>query len=135
MGRIRAKDTKPEMVVRRLVHGLGYRFRLHSRKLPGRPDLVFPGRKKVLFVHGCFWHAHEGCRRAFSPKARSEYWRAKLQANRERDARVCEELAHLGWSWLVVWECEIKDPSLPLRLSRFLGPTREAKTGTGCHTT
>lgn len=133
MGRIRAKDTKPELVVRRMVHGMGYRYRLHSPKLPGKPDLVFPSKKKALFVHGCFWHAHEGCRRAFSPKARPGYWRAKLQGNRERDVRACEELARIGWSWLVVWECEIKEPLLPERLSRFLGPARE-KDGVGCPT-
>jgi len=121
MARIRAKNTKPELVVRRLVHRMGYRYRLHSSKLPGRPDLAFPGRKKAVFVHGCFWHAHQGCRRAFLPKTRPEYWETKLRANRERDVRVCHELERLGWSWLIVWECEVGSPSLPERLIHFLG--------------
>jgi DNA mismatch endonuclease Vsr len=121
MGRIRAKDTKPEMVVRRLAHALGYRFRIHSSKLPGRPDLVFPARRKAVFVHGCFWHAHPGCRRAFSPKTRPDYWRAKLDANRERDARAVSQLEKQGWSVLVIWECEVGDPSLADHLSQFLG--------------
>jgi DNA mismatch endonuclease (patch repair protein) len=129
MGRIRAKDTQPERVVRRLVQGMGYRYRLHSPRLPGKPDLAFPGRKKALFVHGCFWHAHPGCRRAFSPKTRPEYWESKLRTNRERDARACGELGRLGWSWIVVWECEVNEPSLADRLSRFLGAARTSRRG------
>lgn len=124
MSRVRGKDTKPELVVRRLVHGLGYRFRLHRRDLPGSPDLVFPGRRKVIWVHGCFWHQHPdpNCKLARMPKSRLEFWEAKLSANRERDAVKMAELTALGWDALVVWECEIKDKGvLAARLKEFLG--------------
>lgn len=124
MSRVRGKDTKPELVVRRLVHGLGYRFRLHRRDLPGSPDLVFPGRRKVIWVHGCFWHQHPdpNCKLARMPKSRLEFWEAKLSANRERDAVKMTELTALGWDALVVWECEIKDRGvLAARLKEFLG--------------
>lgn len=124
MSRVRGKDTKPELVVRRLVHGLGYRFRLHRRDLPGSPDLVFPGRRKVIWVHGCFWHQHPdpNCKLARMPKSRLEFWETKLSANRERDAVKMAELAALGWDALVVWECEIKDKGiLAARLKEFLG--------------
>ena len=109
MSRIRGRDTKPELVVRRLAHALGYRFRLHRRDLPGAPDLVFSGRKKVVFVHGCFWHRHPGCRFAYHPKSNVEFWQKKFESNTERDARVLRELQQGGWSPLVVWECEISD--------------------------
>lgn len=124
MSRVRGKDTKPELVVRRLVHVLGYRFRLHRRDLPGSPDLVFPGRRKVIWVHGCFWHQHPdpNCKLARMPKSRLEFWEAKLSANRERDAVKMAELTALGWDALVVWECEIKDKGvLAARLKEFLG--------------
>lgn len=124
MSRVRGKDTKPELVVRRLVHGLGYRFRLHRRDLPGSPDLVFPGRRKVIWVHGCFWHQHPdpNCKLARMPKSRLEFWETKLSANCERDAVKMAELAALGWDALVVWECEIKDKGiLAARLKEFLG--------------
>lgn len=106
MARVGPRDTKPEMIVRRILHALGYRFRLQATELPGRPDIVFRPRKKVIFVHGCFWHRHPGCRRTTSPKARREFWEAKFSANQARDERVQEELKSLGWSSLVVWECE-----------------------------
>lgn len=110
MGRVRNKDTKPELVIRKLIHGLGYRYRLHSRKLPGRPDLVFAARKKVIFVHGCFWHRHgEACVLTRWPKSRLEFWRPKLQANHRRDGENQRTLATLGWRFLVVWECELSD--------------------------
>lgn len=109
MSRIRGKDTKPELTVRRLAHALGYRFRLHRRDLPGAPDLVFPKRKKVIFVHGCFWHQHPGCRFAYRPKSNQAFWRRKFESNAERDARVLEQLRDSGWSSLVIWECETAD--------------------------
>jgi len=107
MSRVRSRDTKPEMRVRRIVHGNGYRYRLHVRALPGNPDIVFPSRQKVIFVHGCFWHRHPGCAR--SPKSKLDFWLPKLNANRERDLRNQEMLQKLGWNCLVIWECELKD--------------------------
>lgn len=106
MRRIRAQDTAPEMRVRRLVHRLGYRYRLHRRDLPGRPDLAFPSRKKVIFVHGCFWHRHPGCSRTRTPKSRVSYWEEKFRSNVARDVRKQAELRTLGWDFLIVWECE-----------------------------
>jgi DNA mismatch endonuclease (patch repair protein) len=110
MSLVRSRDTKPEMAVRRALHRLGYRFRLHRKDLPGKPDLVFPRRKKVIFVHGCFWHGHDaaGCKLARMPKSRQEFWEAKIRANSERDARSIEALKKLGWGVYVVWECELK---------------------------
>ncbi|MFC3285988.1 very short patch repair endonuclease [Litchfieldella rifensis] len=109
MARVRAKDTKPEMHVRRLIHGMGYRYRLHARDLPGRPDLVFRSRRRVIFVHGCFWHRHPGCSHARIPKSRTEFWRTKLEGNRRRDVMNRIELRRLGWRSLVIWECQLKD--------------------------
>lgn len=120
MSRIRARDTKPELRVRRLLHGLGYRFRLHRRTLPGTPDLVFPSRKKAIFVHGCFWHRHEGCRLARLPKTRQDFWLPKLEGNRARDLRDQAALRDLGWEVLVVWECEVQSQDLRDRLVAFL---------------
>lgn len=121
MSRVRAKDTKPEMVVRRLLHAAGYRYRLHARDLPGKPDLVFPGRRKVVFINGCFWHRHGGCALARLPKSRTEFWTDKLERNRERDERNVAALRELGWEVLTVWECEVRDPdSLMPRVVAFL---------------
>ncbi|GER09403.1 Very short patch repair protein [compost metagenome] len=106
MAGIKGKDTKPEMVVRKLIHGMGFRFRLHRRDLPGSPDLVFPRLRKVIFVHGCFWHRHPGCRFAYTPKSNAEFWLTKLEGNMRRDAAVQDALAALGWDVMVVWECE-----------------------------
>lgn len=108
MSRIKGRDTKPEMVVRKLIHGMGYRYRLHLAGLAGRPDLVFRSRKKVIFVHGCFWHRHEdsSCRLSRMPKSNLDFWKAKLEANRERDLKNIETLTKSGWKVLVVWECE-----------------------------
>lgn len=115
------KDTRPEMIVRRLAHSLGYRFRLHRRDLPGKPDLVFAGRRKVIFVHGCFWHGH-GCRRGARPGTNVEFWNAKLAKNVERDRVQVEALREVGWEPLVIWECETKDAKrLAGELRRFLG--------------
>lgn len=107
MSRIRGKDTKPELYVRRMVHAEGYRYRLHRKSLPGSPDLVFPGRKKVIFVHGCFWHQH-GCKMSKMPKTRPEYWFEKFERNRMRDEKNRLELEDLEWQVLIVWECETK---------------------------
>ena len=122
MSRIRGKDTRPEMRVRSLLHRHGYRFRLHARELPGRPDIVFRPRRKVVFVHGCFWHRHAGCPRAATPRTRVEYWTRKFEATRARDAAVLNALEAMGWTTLVVWECELNDQErLLTRLQRFLG--------------
>ena len=121
MRAIKAKDTKPEVAVRRLLHAMGYRFRLHRRDLPGTPDIVFPSRHKVIQVHGCFWHQHEGCRRATLPATRQDYWLPKLGRNRERDAENVIDLARLGWDLLTVWECEVHDQAAVVkRLCNFL---------------
>ena len=124
MRRIKSGDTIPEMAVRRLVHRLGYRYRLHRRDLPGRPDLVFPARKKILFVHGCFWHQHavKQCSDSRVPKSNTTYWTPKLKANTERDARNIAALEEAGWKVLVLWECEIATAiDLKARITRFLG--------------
>jgi DNA mismatch endonuclease (patch repair protein) len=109
MRRIRGKDTIPEMAVRRLVHGMGYRYRLHRRDIPGKPDLAFPGRRKVIFIHGCFWHQHPGCREGRPPKSNTAYWLPKLERNQMRDKAALEQLAASGWQALTVWECETTD--------------------------
>lgn len=122
MSLIRSKDTGPEMAVRRVVHGMGYRYRLHRRDLPGHPDLVFPSRRKVIFVHGCFWHQHKGCKVARRPKSNKEYWLPKLRATKERDARNQRKLKTAGWNVMIVWECQIKDlKHLPKTIGEFLG--------------
>ncbi|MFA5947816.1 MAG: very short patch repair endonuclease [Candidatus Gracilibacteria bacterium] len=121
MRAVRSKDTKPEIFVRKLIHSLGYRFRLHRKDLPGIPDLVFPGRRKVLFVHGCFWHGHDCKRGARAPKANADYWRQKIARNRDRDAEHLQKLADLGWEVLTVWECELKElPVLSDRVQHFM---------------
>lgn len=111
MARIRGKNTAPELVVRRLLHRLGYRFRLHRKDLPGKPDIVLPGRRTAIFVHGCFWHAH-GCKIGRPPKSRSEFWLPKLERNRARDAENEAALESKGWSVLTLWQCEVRDPAL-----------------------
>src|SRR5262245_4369907 len=125
MARIRHKDTGPEMFVRRLVHGLGYRYRLHRRELAGRPDLVFRSRKAVLFVHGCFFHRHPDprCPLARLPKSRLDFWLPKLEANRARDERNVRELTGKNWRVLIIWECQLHDKmSVIRRIVDFLGP-------------
>ncbi|MCQ0990556.1 very short patch repair endonuclease [Jiella sp. LLJ827] len=111
MSRVRGKNTKPELYVRRLLHGMGYRYRLHRRDLPGNPDIVFGKRRKAIFVHGCFWHRHPdpGCRLTRTPKSRLEFWEPKFAANVARDARHQAALEAMGWKVLVVWECELVD--------------------------
>jgi len=120
MRRIRSKGMAPELAIRRLVHRMGYRFRLHRKDLPGRPDLVFPSRRKVIFVHGCFWHQHEGCKVARVPRSNLEYWLPKLARNQERDAEHQRTLREIGWKSLVVWECEAEDENTPNQIRKFL---------------
>jgi DNA mismatch endonuclease, patch repair protein len=128
MRRVRGKDTKPELLVRKLLHGLGYRFRLHRKDLPGRPDITFLGRRKVIFVHGCFWHQH-GCGHYKLPQSSTEFWQTKLTGNVERDTRDIQRLHDLGWKVAVVWECELRDQdAISKRLTRFLGPTSRTST-------
>jgi DNA mismatch endonuclease (patch repair protein) len=127
MRSVRSKNTKPEVLVRRYLHSLGYRYRLHSANLPGSPDIVFAGRRKVIFIHGCFWHQHAGCKSADRPSANSDYWRVKLDRNMARDQSVLEALHILGWSVLVIWECETRKSKWELlqsKLSEFLGESR-----------
>lgn len=109
MRAVKSKNTKPEMTVRKLIHGMGYKFRLHRKDLPGSPDLVFPSRRLALFVHGCFWHGHDCRRGARTPKANIEYWTAKVGRNRDRDAKAIRALSNLGWRSGVVWECELRE--------------------------
>lgn len=120
MSRIKGRDTGPEVMVRKTAHALGLRFRLHSAKLPGRPDLVFASRKIALFVHGCFWHRHEGCRLAYSPKSNEEFWARKFSRNVERDLEVIHALHVAGWKTAVIWECETKQKNLPARIGSLI---------------
>lgn len=134
MSLVRASNTKPEMIVRHLAHGMGYRYRLHAKSLPGRPDLVFPKRKCVIFVHGCFWHRHAdpSCKLARLPKSRLDFWLPKLEQNRTRDDANEQKLHALGWRVLTVWECELRDAGGRVRslepvtreLTKFLGERR-----------
>lgn len=122
MSRIRSKDTKPELKVRSVLHKLGYRFRLHKKDLPGRPDIVLPKYKTVIFVHGCFWHRHEGCRFAYNPKSRMDFWRKKFEENQRRDKKNSAQLKELGWKVAVIWECETQNSKkLNLTLIEILG--------------
>src|SRR6185437_7154839 len=121
MSLIRNRDSKPELLVRRLVHKCGYRYRLHSANLPGKPDLVFQTRKKVIFVHGCFWHRHPRCGLARLPKSRLGFWVPKLNENRRRDLKNVRKLRKLGWATEIIWECEINDPlALEEKVQKFL---------------
>ena len=120
MSRVKGTDTKPEMIVRRLVHRLGFRYRLHVRTLPGKPDLVFSGRRRVIFVSGCFWHRHRGCSMCRLAKSRLKFWKPKLEENRKRDLRNQRKLKKDGWTLLVIWECQLSDVKrLEQRISRF----------------
>lgn len=111
MSRIGPRDTVPELAVRSMAHRMGFRFRVHQKELPGRPDLVFARHRLVVFVHGCFWHRHKGCANATMPKTRPEFWQSKFNGNVERDRRNCRQLVRLGWRILVIWECEAEDPA------------------------
>jgi DNA mismatch endonuclease (patch repair protein) len=120
MSLVKSKDTLPELAVRRLVHRLGYRYRKHGRSLPGKPDLVFAGKRKIIFVHGCFWHRHK-CALGRIPKSRLDFWEPKLEGNRKRDARNTRQLKSDGWRLLVIWECETRDlEDVGARVREFL---------------
>jgi DNA mismatch endonuclease (patch repair protein) len=127
MARVKGRDTGPELKLRRLLHGDGYRYRLHAPELPGRPDLVFRRRRAAVFVHGCFWHGHACPRGARAPKTNADYWTSKIARNRDRDAQVEARLTAQGWSVVIVWECELKSPAEVLaRLQLALGPPQAA---------
>ena len=112
MARVKSRDTGAELIVRRAMHRAGLRFRLHQKSLPGNPDIIFPSRRLAVFVHGCFWHQHEGCRRAKRPTSNSPYWQTKLDRNMNRDAQTRIRLEHLGWQSLVIWECELHSATI-----------------------
>lgn len=137
MSGIRGKDTKPEMEVRRVLHAAGFRFRLHRRDLPGAPDVVLPGRRVVVFVHGCFWHMHKGCRYSKIPATRVAFWKAKLDGNAKRDLLVKRELLAAGWRVLVVWECAVRDketlPALPEILAAWIDGEETMSEVGGAH--
>lgn len=120
MSHVRGRNTKPELTVRRLLHSMGYRFRLHRKDLPGHPDIVLPKYHKVIFVHGCFWHGHEGCRKAARPSTNVDFWNRKLDGNLARDRRVREELTALGWGTIVIWQCELSRPDLDERVKGLI---------------
>ncbi|MBZ9678694.1 DNA mismatch endonuclease Vsr [Mesorhizobium sp. ES1-1] len=123
MARIRSKNTEPEMRVRQVAHRFGYRFRLHRKDLPGKPDLVFPARRKVIFVHGCFWHRHDGCIDCSVPKSRQDYWEPKFERTKARDKESLQLLNEAGWSAMIIWDCETKtEAELLAAISDFLGP-------------
>lgn len=125
MSRVKGKDSRPELMVRSLTHRLGYRFRLHGSNLPGKPDLVFASLRKVIFVHGCFWHRHSRCALARLPKSRLAFWLPKLENNRLRDKANQRSLKRLGWNYLVIWECELSNSGrIRSTISKFLGPRR-----------
>jgi DNA mismatch endonuclease (patch repair protein) len=128
MARVRGKDTRPEMAVRRLVHALGHGYRLHRRDIPGAPDLAFIGRRKVIFVHGCFWHRHAGCPNTRMPKSNVAFWREKLRSNRRRDRVNQQRLTAMGWRFLVIWECELRGTETVRRRIRIF---LRGKRGTG----
>ena len=109
MSAIKSKNTKPEIKVRKVLHSMGYRFRLHSKNLPGSPDIVLPKSKTVIFVHGCFWHRHENCKYATTPKTRKEFWNKKFKTNIERDLEIQDKIKNLDWRSVVIWECETKN--------------------------
>ena len=112
MSRIRGKDTKPEIIVRSILHRMGYRFRLHRKDLPGKPDIVLPKYNTVIFVHGCFWHRHKGCKFAYTPKSRVDFWKAKFDGTVARDKHNRKQLEAMGWDVEIIWECEVKDEKI-----------------------
>ncbi|MCF7804020.1 MAG: DNA mismatch endonuclease Vsr [Candidatus Marinimicrobia bacterium] len=127
MSRIRGKDTKPEMLVRKFLHSYGFRYRLHVNNLPGKPDLVLPKYNTAIFVHGCFWHAHEGCEYFKIPQTRTEFWKEKLFGNRERDEENISELRKMEWNVIVVWECELKSEEKEVKLQEIANKVEENK--------
>lgn len=117
MSRIKGKDTKPEMLVRRFLHAQGFRYRLHDKKLPGKPDIVLPKYKTVIFIHGCFWHGHEGCKYYVVPKTKTDWWLAKINGNKANDVKAISALRELGWKVIEIWECELKKQSIEQNLA------------------
>ncbi len=129
MGLVRSKDTNPEIVVRRIVYALGFRYRLHGKSLPGRPAIVFAGRRSVIFVNGCFWHQHNACNRAKRPGTRAEYWASKLDRNIERDRRNLLQLRRRGWRVMTIWECQLRNPQgVSRKIARFLNGVKSDKS-------
>jgi DNA mismatch endonuclease, patch repair protein len=129
MSRVKSKDTRPEMLVRKYLYASGFRYRLHSKTLPGKPDLVLPKYKAAIFVHGCFWHNHQDCSRSnLTPKANNEYWKNKINRNVNRDKHSVQQLQELGWRTFVVWECELKKKSIDHNLSDLANRIAESKT-------
>ena len=121
MSAIKSKNTKPEIAVRKVLHSIGYRFRLHRKDLPGSPDIVLPKYKTVIFVHGCFWHRHENCKYASNPKTRKEFWENKFKTNVKRDKEIQEKIKNIGWKSVVIWECEVRNiESIEEKIKRFL---------------
>jgi len=120
MSRIKGKDTKPEMLVRKFLFSQGFRYRLHDKKLPGKPDIVLPRYKTVIFIHGCFWHGHEGCKYYVVPKTRTEWWLDKISGNKAKDADSIRKLEQLGWKVIIVWECELKPGKVDKLLQNLL---------------
>lgn len=125
MSRIKGKDTKPEMLVRRFLHAQGFRYRLHVKDLPGKPDIVLPKYKTVIFIHGCFWHGHKGCKYAALPNTRKEWWEAKIAANCHHDIVANEILSNVGWSVITIWGCELKPKTLEYSLLQLLNKLRK----------
>lgn len=129
MSHVKGRNTAPELVVRKLLHRLGYRFRLHRKDLPGTPDIVLPKYRTVIFVHGCFWHGHSGCPRAARPTSNADFWNNKIDKNMARDSKAQEDLAVLGWQALVIWQCQIRDLAvLQERLRNFISGGEEPST-------
>lgn len=126
MSRIRSKDTKPEKLARSVLHKMGYRFRLHVKELPGKPDIVLPKYHTVILVHGCFWHRHAGCKYAYTPKSRAEFWNRKFKQNVRSDERAYQRLIELGWTVITLWECEITDAEAVTRILSGLLPSRNS---------
>jgi len=130
MSRIRSDNTRPELIVRSLLHRMGYRFRLHQKDLPGKPDIVLPKHKTVIFVHGCFWHRHEDCKYAYIPKSRQGFWNNKFKTNIERDKKVNQQLKDLGWKVNIIWECELSDLTVvEKKLDNILRNDEEVTSG------
>ena len=127
MRAVKSRDTDPEMRLRKMLHSMGFRYRLHCKDLPGKPDIVFPSMRKVVFVNGCFWHGHDCARGAKKPKTNREYWRDKITCNMKRDRGHNRELKALGWDVMTVWECELKElRKIGDKVSRFLNPPRKS---------
>lgn len=128
MSKIKGRDTKPEMIVRKFLHANGFRYRLHDKSLPGKPDIVLPKYNTVIMVHGCFWHGHEGCNYFILPKTRTNWWKEKIEKTRIRDIKIIRELRDLGWHCLVIWGCELKPKNRSTTLERILVRIKRNKT-------